>query len=407
MKKTRRVLSAILAGVMVLAFTACGNGEKKEPGKGGGAKETVNLKVWGAQEDQQLLGELITSFKEANKEKNYNITLGVVGENDAKTKILEDPDAAPDVFAFANDQLVDLVKAGALYEITRNKEAVISANLPATVEASTVNGKLYGYPMTADNGYFLYYDKSVISEEQVKTLDGILAAAKGKNKKVFMDVSNGWYIASFFLGGGGTLKIDADGKQIADFNNEKGLAVAEAIKAFTAHPSFLTGDDAVLTGGMGDTIAAGVSGTWNADAIKAKLGNNYAAAKLPTFTVNGKQTQMFTFSGSKLVGVSKGTKAPVDAMAFAEWITNEASQAKRFAKRALGPSNKKVAESAEVKANVALSALAAQIPFSQPQNNVLGTYWAPAEAFGAQMEAKDYSKTLQEQLDAMVKAIKG
>lgn len=74
---------------------------------------------------------------------------------------------------------------------------------------------LYGYPMTADNGYFLYYDKSVLSEEDVQTLDGILAKANEAGKKVFMDVSNGWYIASFFLGAGCTLGLDENGKRPA------------------------------------------------------------------------------------------------------------------------------------------------------------------------------------------------
>lgn len=103
--------------------------------------------------------------------------------------------------------------------------------------------------MTADNGYFMYYDKSVFTEEDVQTLDGMMAKANEAGKKIFMDVSNGWYIASFFLGAGNTLGVQ-DGLQTCDFNNEKGLATAEAIKAFTANPTFLTGDDRVLNAGF-------------------------------------------------------------------------------------------------------------------------------------------------------------
>ena len=62
--------------------------------------------------------------------------------------------------------------------------------------------------MTSDNGYFLYYDKSVFTEEDLATLDGILAAANAAGKQVHMDVSNGWYLASFFLGNGCTLTIE-------------------------------------------------------------------------------------------------------------------------------------------------------------------------------------------------------
>lgn len=415
LKKSRKIMSILLSTIMACSlFVGCGskddsagkdNNGDKTASETPAEKEKVSLKVWGSQEDQQLLGELVESFKAAHPDKEYTIELGVVGEPDAKTKYLEDPAAAADVFAFANDQLYDLVNAGGLYEVTRNKEAIMAANVAGSVDAATKDGKLYGYPMTADNGYFLYYDKSVVSDEDAKSLDSILAAANKAGKKVFMDVSNGWYIASFFLGAGGKLTMDDAGKQVCDFNNETGVKVGEAIKAFTADPAFLTGDDAVLTGGFGDNIVAGVSGTWTADAIKEKLGDNFAAVKLPTFTVDGKQVQMGSFGGYKLIGVNSQTKAPVDAMELAEFLTNEESQALRFEKRAMGPSNIKVSESDAVKANIPLAALAMQSQFATSQKEVLGTYWTPSEAFGTAMEAKDYSKSIKEQLDAMVEQI--
>jgi arabinogalactan oligomer/maltooligosaccharide transport system substrate-binding protein len=406
LKKSNRIMAMILSTIMISTlFVGCGKAKDDVKGTTSNTeKPKVTLKVWGSQEDQTMLTSMIDSFKKAHTNKEYDISLGVVGEPDAKKKYLEDPAVAADVFSFANDQLYDLVNAGGLYEVTRNKNAIIEANSKGSVDAATANGKLYGYPMTADNGYFMYYDKSVISDEAAKSLDGILAAADKAGKKVFMDVSNGWYIASFFLGAGGELSIK-DGKQVANFNNETGVKVGEAIKAFTAHKAFMTGDDAVLTGGFGSTIVAGVSGTWNADAIKAKIGNNFAATKLPTFTVDGSQVQMGSFAGYKLVGVNSQTKNPVDSMDLAEWLTNEENQAIRFKTRAMGPSNNKVASGDAIKANIPLSALAAQSKFASSQKDVLGAYWSPAEAFGTAMEAKDYSKTVKEQLDAMVQQI--
>jgi len=368
-------------------------------------KATISLRVWGSQEDQAMLQTMINAFKAEYTDANYDITLGVVGEGEAKTKFLEDPAAAADVFQFANDQILDLVAAGALYEVTRNKDAIIAANMEGSIEASTVNDKLYAYPSTADNGYFMYYDKSVFTEEDVMSLDKMLEVAQAADKKVFMDVSNGWYIASFFLGAGGTLTIGEDGKQVTDFNNERGVLAGEAIKAFTAHPAFLTGDDAVLTGGIGTTIAAGVTGTWNAVAIEEKLGANYAATKLPTFTLGTEQVQMSSFAGFKLVGVNSQTANPVAAMTLAEWLTNEENQILRFETRQMGPSNINAAKSEEVLANVALAALANQNQYAVSQKNVLGSYWGPAEAFGAEMEAKNYTKTVKELLDEMVAQI--
>lgn len=381
--------------LMTLSLVAC-TAEEPAP-----EVKDVTLKVWGSQEDQEMLTGMIEEFKAANPGTNWTIELGVVGEPDARTKYLEDPEAAADVFAFPNDQVMDLVNAGALYEVTINKDAIVAANIQSAVDSATVDGKLYGYPMTADNGYFMYYDKSVFTEEDVKSLDKMLEVANAAGKKVFMDVSNGWYIASFFIGAGNKFEM-VDGKQVLDFNNETGVKVGEAIKAFTAHPAFLTGDDNVLKAGLGSTIAAGVSGTWNAGDISTILGANYGAAKLPEFTLGGVATQMGSFAGFKLMGVNSLTEFPEEAMALAEFLTNEANQVKRFETRKLGPANKNAAQNEAVLADVALSALAQQAPYAMSQNNVAGTYWGPAEAFGLALENKDYTMSIQEMLDALV-----
>jgi arabinogalactan oligomer/maltooligosaccharide transport system substrate-binding protein len=410
--------------MMLFALVACGGGggtaestaptqstaptpaESTPPAPTG---ETVTLKVWASQEEQELLAAMIEEFKAANPENTYEITQGVVAEPDAYAKYSEDPAAAADVFFYANDQLRSFVKAGGLYEVTRNKDDIVARNMAGAIDSATLDGKLYGYPATADNGYFLYYDKSVFTEEDVKSLDKMMEVADAAGKKIFMDISNGWYIASFFLGAGGKLGVEVqdDGKmlQTCDFNNAAGLAAAEAIKAFTADASFQTGDDAVLTGGMGDMIAAGVSGTWNATAIQEKLGDNYAAAKLPTFTLGGEQVQMASFGGYKLVGVNSTTANPVAACDLADFLTNEANQVKRFEARELGPSNIAAASSDAVKANIALAALAAQSEFAQPQKDVLGSVWTPMEAFGNSMETKDYSIEMQALLDSTVEQI--
>ena len=398
MKKLIAVLTAV---ILCISFAACGRSNDNTSDSG----ETVSLRVWGAQDDQKVLQTMIDSFKKANPDKTYNITLGVVGENDAQKRLLEDAAAAADVFSFPDDQIYDLVNAGALYEITRNKEQISSRNTEASVAAATIDDALYAYPATADNGYFMYYDKSVVSAEQAKTLEGVLAACQEQGKKFFMDVSNGWYAASFFLAAGCKVELGSDGKQICDFNNESGLAAGETIKNMCAHAAFVTGDDAVFTGGIGGNIAAGVSGAWTADAVKQKLGDNYAAAKLPTAKIGGKDTQLKSFAGYKLIGVNSSTKEPVEAMKLAEWITNEDNQLLRFKERAAGPSNKKAAENEEVKKNIALNALAEQNKYGVSQRGILNTFWSPVEAFGTAMENKDYSQSIKQQLDSMVKDI--
>ena len=364
-----------------------------------GEKEKVTLKVWADQGELELTEKLCNEFAAEHPEKEYTFDYGAVGAVDGKTRYLEDPAAAADVFLFADDQLVDLVKADALYEVTRNTDAIIAANTPGSINAASYEGTLYGYPMTSDNGYFLYYDKSVFTEEDLATLDGILAAANAAGKQVHMDVSNGWYLASFFLGNGCTLTIE-DGKQVIDFNNANGLAAAEAIRAFCNDPAFVTGDDSVLAGGIGDAIACGVSGTWMATAIQEKLGENYGCCKLPTFTCDGKQVQMGSFLGCKIYGVNSQTAYPVDAMELAEYLTGEKAQIERYSVLNYGPSNVNALADETIASNLALQALSAQSEFAVSQM-VLGGFWTPAEAFGAELEAHS-TADLQTMLDQLV-----
>lgn len=414
----KKVLSLLLVAVLVLSLCGCKKNdsdnntetqqgqnekvdqEKKNDSDENKVKETIKLKVWGAQADQDLLNELCNEFAAEHPENAWEFEFGVVGEADAQARYLEDPAAAADVFSYPDDQIITLVQADALYEVTRNHDAIVAANAAGTINAASYNGVLYGYPMTADNGYYLYYDKSVLSEEDVKTLDGILAAANKAGKQVHMDISNGWYLASFFLGNGCQLTLDENGKQICDFNNANGLAAAEAIRAFCNDPAFITGDDSVLQGGIGDNICCGVSGPWTSAAIKEKLGDNFAAAKLPTFTCNGKQVQMGSFLGCKVLGVNTQTAHPVEAMELAEFLTSEKSQLRRFEVLGYGPSNINAAASDKVASDPALTALAVQSAFAISQH-VLGAYWTPSEAFGAELEAHT-DGDLQAMLDQLV-----
>jgi len=397
MKKT---IALLLTTVFLFALAGCGGGT------GTGSGHTI--KVWASQADQALTRELVDRFIAENPQFNVTIELGVIGEPDAWKTFSEDPSAAADVFYFPNDQLRDFVNAGGLYALQLDVDEIIARNVESAVDSATLNDVLWAYPATADNGYFLYYDKSVLSEDDIQSLDRILEVSDAAGKKMHMHLyDNGWYVASFFLGAGNTITIGPDGKQVVDFSNATGLAAARAMQEFTAHPAYINGDDSVLMGGIGGSIAAGVSGIWNAEGMTARLGENYGAAKLPTFTLNGEQVQMGSFGGYKLVGVNAmitNAEKLVIAMELANFLTNEQSQLARFNDRGIGPSNIGAASAPAVQANPALAALAAQSEFATSQNDVLGDYWSPAGAFGVAMVTHDASD-LQTLINNMVAQI--
>ena len=315
-----------------------------------------------------------------------------------------------DVFAFADDQLNTLVASGAL-EPVENADALRDSNLPEAVSAASVNGTLYAYPLTADNGYFLYYNKKYFSQEDIRSWDRMLDIAGEAGRKVFMDWSSGWYVYALFGNTGLTVGLNDDGlTNYCTWNDTegavKGTDVAKAMTAMARHPGFLSTDDAGFVEGVKNgTIVAGISGVWNAVAVEEAWGDGYGAAKLPSYTCAGQQVQMASFSGYKLIGVNSYSAHREWADKLAEWITNEENQELRFELRGQGPSNKNAAASEEVQASPAIAALLEQSEFSFPQR-IGGNFWDPVTAFTAEILAGNPSgKSLQEQLDAMVTGI--
>ncbi len=414
--KMRKFLALALCAGMATSMVAC---TSKSTGTSGGSntnngeKENVELTLWGAEEDQDLLKELVEGFKtEYADQANITVTISPESEATCKDTLLTDIEAGADVFAFADDQIQELVAGGALLPVIDTFAAdVKSENVEGSVDAATVDDTLYAYPMTADNGYFLFYDKEFLSEDDVTSLDQILKVCEENGKKFSMTVNDGWYIYSFFQGAGLSLTLNDDNAtNSCDWNSTtndiKGVDVAQGILDITANKGYQLVTDAEFVTGVADgTIIAGVSGTWNSESTAKVWGDNYAATKLPTYTVAGNQVQMSSFSGYKLIGVNKTSKQAGWASRLAKYLTSEESQATRFAKRGLGPSNINAAASEEVQANPAIAALAAQAAFATPQR-VGGKYWDPAATLGAILAGGNADGTdLQTLLDTAVEGI--
>ena len=429
MKKIR-ILSLVIALLMLtMVFAACNNNN----GDNGTQKEKVTLTVWGSQEDQEMLKEMCAAFAAANPDKEYKFLFGVQGEGDAADKILNDVTSGPDVFSFASDQINKLIAGGALARLGGSFETFVKENNSATsVDAATVTigGKeqLYAYPCTEDNTLFLYYDKSVIGDDQVDTLDELLDAAHAKGRKVHFKLNDdGWYLSSFFFAYpelGYNVTLDDNMVETAvsiNYNNAQGLAVMKALVKYVNHPALViqTDDSKLIAGFTTDAegkveAAAGVSGTWNAQPIKDLLGDNMGVAKLPTVEIGGEQKQLTTYMGCKLIGVNGYSENKAEAHKLAQWLTNEQNQLKRFETRGFGPSNKVVAASEAVANNPVIAAVMEQAKFSRAQKSVPGNYWTPMGSlitpFIEHKEAGDLltfytDGELQTLLDALVQQI--
>lgn len=427
----RKVLSLVLAGAMVVSVLAgCGNsndnasqpssaapaasGEASQPADSNpidnliaATTGTVKLTVWASEEDQAFTQERIEAFKAEYPEIDFDITLGAESESKAKDDILVDVEAAPDVYAFADDQIIELVAAGALQEVVATYTYdVANENVAGSVEAATIDGKLYAYPMTADNGYFMFYDSSVFTEEDMQSLDTMIEVAKAADKKIAMNVSDGWYIYSLFKGAGYDLTLNEDGTNSCNWNAEGATDAAQAILDLFDTGVFVDMNDATQATAITEgTIAACVNGTWRAETAQEAWGENYAATKLPTYTVAGEQKQMSSFSGYKLIGVNPHSDFVGWSMILAEYLTNYDSQLARYEARGLGPANMEAAASEAVQSDPAIAALAAQAEFATPQR-VGNNYWSAAQTLGQILASGNPDGTdLQTLLDNAVDGI--
>ncbi len=378
-----------------------------EPAK----KPLIELTVWGAEEDEPLLKNIFTSFeRHYTDEADFALTYQAQSESNCKDALLGDLEAGADVFAFADDQVAALAAAGALDPIEEDAE-LRSANLQTAVEAASVEDVLYAYPLTADNGYFLYYHKAYFSEEDIQSFNRMVEAAAQAGRKVAMDWSSAWYVYAFFGNTGLTVGLNPDGiTNYCTWNSTdgpiQGVDVAEAMLAIAASPGFTSLTDVeFLSGAKDGSVIAGVSGVWNAVALAEAWGDNMGAAKLPSYTCAGKEIPMASFSGCKLIGVNAYSEHPDWAARLAEWITNEENQSLRFAMRGQGPSNIRAANSKEVQASPAISALLAQSEFSQLQR-VGGRFWDPVTEFTSNMlQGNPAGLSLQAQLDRLTEGV--
>ena len=406
----KKYVVLLLSLGMLLLLSACKD-QAPPPESAVPEKETVSLTVWGAEEDEALLQEMFASFQSHYAgEADFHITFQPQSESHCKDALLGDLEGGADVFAFADDQVAALAAAGGLNPIA-DSDAIRGANLSAAVEAASVDGVLYAYPLTADNGYFLYYNKAYFSQGDVLTLDRMLEIAAQSGRLVTMDWSSAWYVYAFFGNTGLEVGLNEDGlTNHCTWNGTggaiAGVDVAQAMLDAAASPGFASRTDEEFLAGVRDgSVIAGVSGVWNAVAIQEAWGENAGAAKLPTFTCKGRQIQMASFSGCKLIGVNAYSQYPEWAARLAEWITSEDNQRLRFELRGQGPANASAAESPEVQAAPAIAALLAQSEYSQLQR-VGGNFWDPVAEFAGNMARGNPSGAdLQAQLDRLVEGV--
>lgn len=402
--KIKRILSLVLAAAMMaVVFVGCGKSEDKTSSTSGAAKtveveKNAKLKLWGPAASLSILKEQAKAFEKKYADKNVKIEVVAQEESDAGTQVLNDSEAAADVFAFPSDQITKLTQAKALLPVYDNYVDDISKNHTAaavdTVKGD-LNGKevLYAFPET-DNGYYLVYDKSVISDEDAKSWEGVLAACKKNGRQFIMDAGNGYYSCMFPFTGG--LKLDGlegDAQDTQKFNKYDEDEVAQTMSAFSElfhkyKDTFVSATVDKVSAGFSTakrTCGAGIDGTWNAAVNKEALGKDFGVTVLPTINVNGTDKQTVAMIGYKYIGVKSVTKFPNASEELANYLVSAECQKTRLDKLGWTPTNKGV----EVEGNDAINTMLEEAKTFVVQANIIQAFWDPMANLGNKVYKAD------------------
>lgn len=439
MKKRTKITALLMAMVLVMgSMTACGSDDSEEKDTSNTANNDTNteaeatpdasqeeakslkLTVWAPQEDHNdyssvdekyknkhgLIGYMCDQFNEAHPNWDIEFDYKVCGEDQAYNELSKDPEAGGDVFMYAGDQSVALVENGIMNQLVIGED--VTSNNPAdAMNAVTVDDGVYGVPFTP-NTWFMYYDKSKLTEEDVQSLDAIMAKDTGCEYNFCMDLTNGWYNGGFFYAAGCSV-FGEDGTKLdeCNFNDENGLAAAKVMLGLAKNKKFLCNDanNVGLSKLKEGQLAAYCGGSWNAADVKAALKDNYAATTLPKININGEEKQLNSIGSYKYIGVNANTADPEVAQKLAIWLGGEECQRDRFIARGVTPTWTSLTESDEVKSDVCSAALTAQSAFiaMTPQNQKFSTnYWGAMEGLGkGMMNGEVTEKNLQKQLDLL------
>ena len=378
-KKSVRWTAALCAAGLLLA--GCG------PVAGDSGAEKIRLMVWSPSEDQskdsgQWLQTCCENFAALHPEWDITFVYGVSDEASAAGAVAQDPEASADVFMYANDTLTIMTDANALAKFGGiYAEELQTTNSETLLDSLTLDGNIYGVPFTT-NTWYMYYDKSVFTEEDVKSLDTMLE--KGVVSFPFV---NSWYLPAFYFGNGCTLFGDGTQEELgADFGGENAVEVTEYLVDLAANPNFKIDQDGSGLAGLRDgSINAIFSGSWDAAAVQEILGDDMGVAALPTYTLNGEEKQMYAYAGSKAIGVNTATKYMKASVELAMYLGSAEAQRLHYELRNVIPCNTELNSDPEIAADPVVQAqndTFDRTSILQPFVAAMNNCWTPVENMG-------------------------
>lgn len=415
----KKLMALVMASAMIATMAGCGSSDNKTAG---GDTQTsaettdITLKVWVPQNqvDTGIIDEQEKAFAEAHPEWNITWKTEIVGEDKCKDELLKDVEKAADVFLFASDQLIEMQEAGAIAQLGGEAEKLVNESTADSVKQTVMVGdEIYGIPFT-HNTFFMYYDKTVLNEEDITSLENIMAKETGDGVyNFYFESAGGWKLGCYYYGAGCQV-FGEDGDDLSagcDWNGETGLAVTNYLIDLINNPKCAYDGEIAVSELIADhRLGAWFDGTWNYDMYHDVLGDDLGLAVIPTFNPDGNDYQLKGFYGSKAIGVNAKSKNMQAAVQFATFLGNEENQTLRYEKSAQIPANIKAGESDAVKADTMASVVVEEANTAsvmQPANAVFSSrYWTYAGAIPTEIRSGEITKdNAQAKLDTFVESM--
>ncbi len=341
----KKTLGLMLATVTLLSVTACSSSFGSQ----------VKLNVLAPEKFVKKGGWILTmedAFRKEHPEVSFTNTS--IKQFDEPYSPATDKDKYPkvsaDVFIFKSDTIPYLHKAGILGKFSKETEKQIEKQNPTPLSNSVFyNQAYYGVPYTS-NAWFMYYDKSKLSENDVKSLNTMLQKQKVALNLRSTDLFESLYLDSCMIFG--VSKAGLDSRDGVNFN-EKCYPITKYLTNLVNEPNFInavgdTGIESLRNG----SAAAYFSGIWEADEVKKILGKNFAAAPLPKVRADqGYDTEEYDSTAnfeyqmkqnvdSQAIGYNAKSKYRDLAEKFAAFLGSTESQKKAYELQKIVPSDK-------------------------------------------------------------------
>ncbi|MCL2369630.1 MAG: hypothetical protein FWC80_00140 [Firmicutes bacterium] len=397
--------------------------------------DRYRLLVWAPAEEQEMLLSMSESFLYENPEFAELVRFEFVTMDfpNVPDEVIRDAMSAANIFKFPSGAIPAM--GGNLlpmiYQpiLTNAESRHVEAALDALWSDVTIGGQnrraLVALPASPNN-FVLHYNSDLLTEEDVRSIESIMAADIDAEFNLAMPLANAWYNKVFFLGAGATVTVNLETDTLqTTFAGEYGMKAAEYMSGLARHPLFLNDDG----GQGGQEFRSGNLGAFFGPPISRNdviniPGNitegsvinaaNYASAPLPTIRINSEDRQLIDFSEHRVYGINALTGASRDhleaaqitriAQLFVDYITNDINQLRRFELTSAAPTARTLVNHNQTniphpaiagnpsagnpgRPEIVSSIIQAQINSAMPMpaTRALSNFWSPQAVFGQQI----------------------